>query len=69
MKVSSTNPVSLRQLPKVKRECLEEPTSLKLNISKTGRTKLLQIAKKEFCNNLSWAVESLINDKHREIID
>ena len=59
----------MAQFQKVKRECLDNPKPMKFNISGDGRAKLHMIAEKEFCNNLSWAVETLINDKHREIID
>lgn len=67
--MNSTNSVSLKEFPKVKRECVEEPTQLKLNISSVGRVKLEEIAGREFCNNLSWAIESLIKDKHSSIFD
>ena len=67
--MDSTNSVSLKEFPKVRRESVEDAKPLLLNISGKGYEKLLEVAYRDFCGNLSYTVETLIKDKHAELFD
>ena len=67
--MNSTNSVSVKEFPKVRRECVESPKKLNLYLSGEGYEILQNIANEFYCGNISYAVEEMSKDKNRELFD